>query len=165
MDPNSQQIQQNEQKHLNQEKLALGEITIAEAVGISPKEQYEIAERGYQLFSSGKLDEAKVIYAGLVAASPYDSVFHCHLGAVLYRLGDVDQAFLEYDAAIRYNLANVDALAGRGEIHFERGEIEQGIKDLQRAVELDEEGVHPASIRARALLLSLREEAMKKDND
>jgi tetratricopeptide (TPR) repeat protein len=149
-------------KNAVQEKLVTGQITIAEAVGLSPKQLYAIAEKGYQLFNSGKLEDAKVIYSGLVAANPYDSVFHCHLGAVLYRMGEIDQAFEEYDASIRYNLANVDALAGRGEIYFEKGEIKKGIEDLRKAVELDAEGNHPASIRARALLLAVQEEANKR---
>ena len=142
-------------------KLASGQITISEAVGISKQELYRIAERGFQLLSSGRLEEAKQIYAGLVAADPYDSVFHCHLGAVLWRLGENDRAFEEYDAALRYNVANVDALAGRGELLIEKGEIERSIEDLRKAVELDPEGTRPASIRARALLLSLRRAAQK----
>jgi tetratricopeptide (TPR) repeat protein len=154
----------DKQKELVQEKLVAGEITIAEAVGISQQELYAIAERGYQLFNSGKLEEARTIYAGLVVANPYDSVFHCHLGAVLYRMGEVEKAFEEYDASIRYNLANVDALAGRGEIYCQRGEIKNAVKDLSKAVELDKEGSYPSSIRARALLLAIRQEALKKDS-
>ena len=145
-----------------QEKLATGQMTIAEAVGISRKQLYMIAHRGYQLLTSGRLEEARQIYAGLVAADPFDSVFHCHLGAVLWKMGDVDKAFIEYDAAIRLNIANVDALSGRGEIYLTRGEVKKGIEDLRRAIENDPDGTHPSSIRARALLLSLRQAANRK---
>ncbi len=151
--------QSNARKREAQEKLATGQITIAEAVGISRKQLYAIAHRGYQLLNSGKLEEARQIYAGLVAADPYDSVFHCHLGAVLYRLGEMDKAFDEYDASIRLNIANVDALSGRGEIYLQRGEIKKGIEDLRKALENDPKGTHPSSLRARAILLSLRQAA------
>ncbi len=141
------------------EKLATGQITIAEAVGISRRRLYAIAHRGYQLLSTGRLEEARQIYAGLVAADPFDSVFHCHLGAVLFRLGEHDKAFEEYDAAIRLNIANVDALAGRGELYLLKGEVKKGIEDLRAALENDPQGTHPSSLRARALLLSLRQAA------
>ena len=154
--------QSDERKREAQEKLATGQITIAEAVGISRKQLYAIAQRGYQLLNSGKLEDAKQIYAGLVAADPYDSVFHCHLGAVLWRMGDVEQEFDEYDASIRLNIANVDALAARGEIYLQKGEIKKGIEDLRKALENDQEGKHPASIRARALLLSLQQKVKKQ---
>ena len=145
-----------------QEKLATGQMTIAEAVGISRKQLYTIAQRGYQLLNSGKLEEARQIYAGLVAADPYDSVFHCHLGAVYFRMGEIDKAFEEYDAAIRLNIANVDALSARGELYLLKGEVKKGLEDLRAALENDPKGTHPSSIRARALLLSLRQAASKK---
>jgi tetratricopeptide (TPR) repeat protein len=145
-----------------QGKLATGQITIAEAVGLSPKQMYAIANRGFQMLNSGRLEEARQIYAGLVAADPFDSVFHCHLGAVLWRMGDLDKAFEEYDAALRFNIANIDALAGRGELYLLKGEVKKGIEDLRRALENDPKGTHPSSVRARALLLSLREAAAQK---
>jgi tetratricopeptide (TPR) repeat protein len=151
--------QSNTRKREVQEKLATGQMTIAEAVGISRQQLYAIAQRGYQLLNSGKLEEARQIYAGLVAADPFDSVFHCHLGAVLWRLGEIDRAFEEYNAAIRLNIANVDALAARGELYLLRGEVKKGIEDLRAALENDPQGSHPSSIRARALLLSLRQAA------
>ena len=155
MEPN----QTNTKKREVQEKLATGQITIADAVGISRKQLYAIAHRGYQLLSTGKLEEARQIYAGLVAADPYDSVFHCHLGAVLFRMGEHDKAFEEYAAAIRLNIANTDALAGRGELYLLKVEVKKGIEDLRAALVSDPEGTHPSSIRARALLLSLRQAA------
>jgi tetratricopeptide (TPR) repeat protein len=141
------------------EKVATGQATIAQAAGLTKGQLYKIAEKAYQLFSQGKLDEARQIYEGLVAADPYDSVFHCHLGAVLWRLGDVDRAFEEYDAAVRYNFANIDALAGRGELLVAKGEIEKGVEDLTRALENDPNCKRPSTQRARALLFSMREAA------
>ena len=152
-------METNTKKREVQEKLATGQMTIAEAVGISRPRLYAIAHRGYQLYTTGRLEEARQIYAGLVAADPFDSVFHCHLGAVLFRMGKHDEAFEEYEAAIRLNIANVDALAGRGELYLLKGEVKQGIEDLRAALEKDPKATYPSSIRARALLLSLRRAA------
>ncbi len=156
------QAEKNVRKHEIQEKLVTGQITIAEAVGISRKQLYTIAHRGYQLLNSGRLEEARKIYAGLVAADPFDSVFHCHLGAVLWRLGETEQAFDEFDASIRLNIANVDALAGRGELYLQKGEVKKGIEDLRKALENDPKGLRPSSLRARALIVSLRSARSKK---
>jgi tetratricopeptide (TPR) repeat protein len=144
------------------EKVATGQGTIAQAAGITKSQLYKIAEKAYLLFSQGKLEEARQIYEGLVAADPYDSVFHCHLGAVLWRSGDVDRAFEEYDAAVRYNFANIDALAGRGELLVARGEVEKGMEDLSRALKNDPNCERPSTKRARALLFSMRETARAK---
>ena len=144
------------------EKLATGQATLAEAVGLSREQLYEIAQQGYRLLNSGKLEEARQIYAGLVAANPFDSVFHCHLGAVYWRMGDLEKAFEEYDASLRFNIANVDALAGRGELYLTKGDAKKGIADLRTALENDPEGKHPATIRARGLLLSLRNAAQNQ---
>lgn len=147
---------------LMREKLATGQITLAEFVGLSREQLYEIAEQGFRLLNSGKLEEARQIYTGLVAANPYDSVFHCHLGAVYWRMGDLEKAFEEYDASLRFNLANVDALAGRGELYLAKGEAKKGIADLRAALENDSQATRPSTIRARALLLSLRNAAQNQ---
>ncbi|HEX8738111.1 MAG TPA: tetratricopeptide repeat protein [Pyrinomonadaceae bacterium] len=144
------------------EKLATGQMTLAEYVGLSRDQMYKIAQQAYRLMNRGKLEEARQIYSGLVTADPYDSVFHCHLGACLFRLGEHEKAFDEYDAALRFNIANVDALAGRGELYIMRGEIKKGVEDLRAALEKDPQGERPTTQRARALLLSMREAARKQ---
>ena len=151
-----------EEKKLRAEKLMGGEMTISEYVGLTKEQLYEIARKGYQLIETGRLEEAKVIYKGLVAADPYDSVFHCQLGGIYFKEKDIDKAFIEFDDSIRLNFANVDALAGRGEIYLMQEKFEEGIADLKKAIENDPKGEKQSSIRARGLLLSLRN-AMEKD--
>ena len=136
--------------------LLRGEVTLADVFGLDGESLYEIARIGYGLLNSGNLREAKQIYSGLVAADPYDSVFHCHLGAVHHGLGELDDAFEQYSEALNFNWANVDALVGRAEIQLSRGEAAAGISALKQAVEIDPEGIHPSALRARALLLALK---------
>jgi len=136
--------------------LIRGEVTLADVFGLDQDSLYEIARLGYGLLNSGNLREAKQIYSGLVAADPYDSVFHCHLGAVHHRLGELDEAFQQYTEALNFNYANVDALLGRAEIQLSRGNLAAGISTLKQAIEIDPEGVRPSTVRARALLLALK---------
>ena len=140
-------------------RLVGGEITLADFVGLPRVTLYAIAEVGYQFLNSGKPEQARQIYRGLVAADPYDSVFHCHLAAAHHRLGELDQALEEYTQALRFNIANADALAGRGEIHLQQGRIAEALADLRAAIELDPEGKKTAAMRARAILLALKEVA------
>jgi tetratricopeptide (TPR) repeat protein len=140
------------------QQLAVGAITPAELIGLRREHLYQIARVGYQLLNAGKFTDARKVYEGLVAADPYDSVFHCHLAAVYHRLGQLDEAVSQYTEALRYNVANSEALAGRGEIYLACGEVQKGIKDLTTAVRLDTEGKRATTIRARALLFAIRQE-------
>src|ERR1051326_2421964 len=139
------------------ERLFEGEINFAEFLGLTRGTLYAIAEVGYQLLTSGKVDQAKQIYQGLVAADPYDSVFHCHLAAAHHKLGELDEAREEYTQALQFNNANADALSGRGEIFFNQGKLTEAFHDLKAAIELDPQAKLPSSVRARAILLALKE--------
>jgi tetratricopeptide (TPR) repeat protein len=140
-------------------RLVSGQITLAEFVGLKRETLYAIAEVGFQMLNSGRFEQAREIYRGLVAADPFDSVFHCHLAATHNRLGDLDTALAEYTASLRYNIANADALVGRGEIYLHQRKVAEAITDLRAAVEADPEGKKPSTVRARAILLALKEAA------
>lgn len=143
-------------------RLVTGQITLAQYVGLNKNELYVIANQAYQLLNTGRLEEARDIYQGLVAADPYDSTFHCHLGSVNMRLGKHDEALKEFDSALQYNIANGDALVGRGEIHMMRGQIKEAVDDLKAAIENDKEGKRGSTVRARALLLNLKDALEKQ---
>ncbi len=133
-------------------KLIRGEVNLAQVYGLDDDALYQIANIGYGLLMSGNLREAKQIYAGLVAADPFDSVFHCHLAAVHHSLGEVDDAFTHYTKALELNLANTDALVGLGEIQLSRGDLAAGVAALKQAINLDHERVKPSTQRALAIL-------------
>jgi tetratricopeptide (TPR) repeat protein len=138
-------------------KLIRGEINLAQVYGLDDDALYEIANIGYGLMMSGKLHEAKQIYAGLVAADPFDSVFHCHLAAVHHSLGEVDDALTLYRRALDLNLANTDALVALGEIQLSRGDLAAGVAALKQAIELDHNRVKPSTQRAFAILRAIHE--------
>jgi tetratricopeptide (TPR) repeat protein len=145
-------------------QLATGQINLAEYVGIDKRQLYVIAKQGYQLLERGKIEEAKEIYQGLVAADPSDSVFHCHLGSILVRLGNTDEAFDEFNLSLNYNIANVDAFVGRGEIFLSRGQVQEAIDDFRKAIELDSDSKRGSTIRARGILLALKDAIEKQNN-
>ena len=144
------------------ERLATGQSTLAGFMGLGRERLYEIAHAAYGLMNAGKLDEAHAIYSGLVAADPFDSVFRCHLGAVELRRGRAAEADAAFDLALRFNRANADALAGRGEARLRLGRVGEAVEDLRAAVALDPPALRPSTIRARALLASLRRAALRR---
>lgn len=145
-------------------RLVGGQINLAEFVGLRREQLYAIAQVGYQFYNSGKVEAARDIYQGLVAADPYDSVFRCHLAATHHRLGEFDEAVAEYTEALRYNVANQDALAGRGEIYLQRGQLAEALADLGQAIQLDPEGKRDTTLRARAILIAIQDAVDKNGN-
>jgi tetratricopeptide (TPR) repeat protein len=137
-------------------RLVGGQINLAEFVGLRRATLYAIAGVAYQMLNSGRVEQARQIYRGLVAADPYDSVFRCHLAAAHQRLGELDEAVGEYTAALRFNYANVDALAGRSEILLQRGRINEAVQDLRAVLTHDPQGTRATTLRARAILQALR---------
>lgn len=140
-------------------RMLRGEFTLGEYLGLPRQTLYKIATVGHQMLKTGKFDSALEIFDGLVAAAPYDSVFHVHRGAALANLERYDDAMEAYSAAIRFNVANVDALASRGELYLRKQEAGPAIADLEAAVKADAESKHPAGQRARALLALLQRAA------
>lgn len=141
------------------ERLIKGEMTLGEFLGLSSSALYAIANIGYQMLTTGKLESALTIYKGLVEASPYDSVFHCHLGATLYAMGEHEEAVAAYTKALQFNKANADALAGRGELYLRMNKVAEGLADLKAAIEADPQAKRASTLRARATLAMLKEAA------
>ncbi len=141
------------------ERLVKGEITLGEFFGLSPNVLYGIAKIAYQLLNTGRVDAALDIYKGLVAASPYDSVFHCHLAACYYTRENYDLAMKHFQRSLEINLTNVDALVGRGELQLRKGNIPEALADWKKAIDLDPDVKRASTKRARSNILMLKEMA------
>ena len=146
-------------------RLARGEIRLAQYAGLARAELYAVAREAHRMMGGGRVAEALTIYRGLAAADPYDSVFRCHLAAALLRTGDAEGALSEFDAALRLNVANGDALSGRGEARLRLGQFSEAVKDLTAAAALDPKVARPSTARALSLLNAVREAARRKKSD
>lgn len=138
------------------ERLVMGEISPAEFLGLSQEMLYEIATRGHEMLKTGKLQDALEMFKGLVAASPYDSVFHCNLASTYAHLEKYAEAKEEYTRALELNIGNVDALVGRSELFLREGNMPAALQDIQAALKLDPEAKRENTKRARATLTILR---------
>jgi tetratricopeptide (TPR) repeat protein len=141
------------------EKLVAGDITPAQYLGLSQKQLYEIATTGNNMLKRGDLEKARDIFLGLVAASPYDSVFHVNLAFAYHQLKQFSEAMEEYTTSLRLNIANVDALVGRSELYLQEGKLEEALKDILAALKLDPDAKRDTTKRARATLAMLQKKA------
>lgn len=148
-------------EHVEQLKSFIrGEVTWAEVEGMSFEEARAIAQVGCELAASGRIEEARTIFEGLVAGNPKDSGAQAALGTVYQKLGRNEDALAAYDASIQADASNPVALANRGELRLKSGD-RQGFADLARAVESDPHGETASARRAKALVTAIAVQAVE----
>jgi len=140
---------------------ARGEATWAEVEGMTFEEAKAIAQVGCDLAAAGRLEEARILFEGLVEGNPKDSAARAALGTVYQKLGRLEAAVAEYSAALEREPTNPVALANRGELYLRKGE-RQGFTDLAHAVEADPHGETTGGRRARALVKAITLVAVEK---
>lgn len=137
-----------------------GEATWAEVEGMTFEEARAIAQVGCDLAGQGRLEEARVIFEGLVAGNPKDSGSQAALGTVYQKLGRIDDAREAYDAALAADPKNPVALGNRGELRLKGGD-KAGFADLMLAVEADPHGETAAGRRAAGLVRAITLQAVE----
>ena len=140
---------------------ARGEATWAEVEGMTFEEAKAIADVGCELAAAGRLEEARILFEGLVAGNPKDAASRAALGTVYQKLGRVQEALSEYSAALERDPRNPVALVNRGELYLRQGQ-RQGFTDVAQAVEADPNGETSAGRRARALVKAITVAAVEK---
>ena len=139
-------------------KFLMGQMTLGDLEGITKQQQYQIAEIGHAYLTSGKLDEAKRVFEGLLALDPFDAYFHLSLGSIAQQKDDFEEADKRYTRALEINPFSPTAHANRGEVRVMTGRLEDGALDLVKAIQLDPDGKEPATIRAKATVRVLKEQ-------
>ncbi|MBK8010865.1 MAG: hypothetical protein IPK13_05915 [Deltaproteobacteria bacterium] len=133
-----------------------GQITLGDLQGITKDEQYQMAEIGYNCLRLARYDDARTVFEGLMALDPFDAYFQTALGTIAHQTGDFALADTRYSRALEINPYSGTARASRGELRFIRGDAVSALADLMRSVEDDVEGKEPATLRARAIVESLK---------
>jgi type III secretion system low calcium response chaperone LcrH/SycD len=134
-----------------------GLITLQELEGISDEEMETIYALGYNFFTYGKYEAAKDIFTGLTAYAPYTSHYWRALGAVNQQLKDYTEAIAAYDMAVANDDNDVVSFVYRGESQILSGNVDAGLIDLNKVLELAP--AHPEAaqwIQRAELLLRLQ---------
>jgi Flp pilus assembly protein TadD len=140
-----------------------GELTWAEVEGMTLEEARAIGQVGCELAAAGRLQEARVIFEGLVEGNPKDAAVRAALGTVYQKLGREEDARAEYEAALSYDAQNPVALGNRGELRLRAGDRE-GFADLARAVEADPGLQSAAGRRAMAIIRAITVKAVEGED-
>jgi Flp pilus assembly protein TadD len=133
---------------------ARGEMTWAEVEGMTFEEAKAIAQVGCDLAAAGRLDDARIVFEGLVAGNPKDSGARAALGTVYQKLGRTPEAITEYTAALEADPKNPVAWANRGELRLKAGD-RAGFHDLSKAIDADPYGETAAGRRAKGLVKAI----------
>jgi len=132
--------------------------TLAELVGFTFEEAKAIGEIGCDLAAVGRLEEARILFEGLVEVNPKDAAAHAALGTVYQKQGRLKDAMESYATALGVDPTQPIALANRGELRLRQSD-QGGMEDLMAATRNDPTGITVAGRRARALLNALAQAA------
>lgn len=147
-----------EEAFRNFENFVEGDGTWAEMQGIPQEMLFDMAERGYLKFKSGRLKEAEDIFLALSRYDHKTGYYHTALGAIYQKQKKIIEALVEYTVAIELNPEDITAYANRGEVYYSIAQHEQCLKDFEAAIALDKTGKDPWANRARFLMKMAKEE-------
>lgn len=140
------------------------EQTLAQLTGITAEQADVIANMGCDLANSGRFDDARVVFEGMVTLNPHDAAAQAALGTVYQKLGRTDDALAAYDACLKLDPKHPVALANRGELKVLARDA-SGWLDLAKALEADPQGTTVGSRRARAMIEAVaKKEKEAKEN-
>lgn len=102
--------------------------------GVSREQVVGMSLYGHQLFEEGKLEEARVVFEGLVGMGVEDAYAHTMLGTIFLAQGDQDRALALFEAALGISGRDTAARVYRGEIRLNRGQTRAALEDFQAAI-------------------------------
>lgn len=121
------------------------------AVSVEPDQVFaDMAALGHQLFSEGKISEAKVIFEGL-AATASDSFVFTMLGTIALAQNQLEQALTRFEQALKLDPDDLAALVYRAELKLQKKRVRAATDDLERAIALGPSS-EPFVQRAKRLL-------------
>ncbi len=128
-----------EKKRRRTKEIPLVENSLAAVAGEARKTPQEVADLslfGHQLFELGRVEEARVIFEGLVGTGAKDAFAHTMLGTIYLALKDQTRALSLFQIALDLDPTDVSALVYRGEIRLNRGKLKGALEDLTRALKI-----------------------------
>lgn len=134
-------------------------VTLSDEAASPDQAHADMAALGHELFSRGRIAEARVIFEGL-AASAADAFVFTMLGTIHLAQNELDKALHRFEEALKLDPSDLAALVYRAEIRLQKKRVRQAIEDLQRAIGLGG-GDEPFVDRARRLLQLARRAARR----
>lgn len=105
-------------------------------------------QEAYELFKTGNNLEAYQAFKPLVSSYPYPGEVLWYMGIISVQMGNVDQAILHLQEAIKHEPNNPDYLSELGVTYFHAKDGYQSLYFMDKAVELDSKNPYRYSSRA-----------------
>jgi type III secretion system low calcium response chaperone LcrH/SycD len=117
-------------------KFLRGEVTLADLLNLDDKEIEVIFLMGHYLYNYGKYQASLNVFSVLTLYKPFVSRYWRAAGAANQALKKYNEAIVAYDMALTTNLNDVISYTYRGESKISAGLSDEGLKDLQTAVQV-----------------------------
>lgn len=140
------------------EQFVEGDVTWAEIQKIPRQMLFDLAERGYLKFKSGRLKEAEGLFRFLSTIDHKTAYYFTALGAIYQKQDNYLDALASYTVALELDPEDTAALVNRGEIYYLVGYVKEPLQDFESAIRLDAAGNDPWANRARFLKKRLETE-------
>lgn len=138
------------------DKWSRGETSLRDLYGYSDDELYGISTQAYTLLMSGKLEQAKVIFEGLIALDPRNDYYYRALGFLYHRLGDGERAVRQFGYAIQVQPKDLISYVNRAEIYMQQKAYSKAEDDLRRVLQIaNEDEREPMVRKAHAMMQML----------
>ena len=128
--------------------IANGQLTWAEAMGMTRQEAFGLAQSAYRFFEFGQRERGQAVMEALVELNPNVSAFHALLGAMHGRQGRAEHALRCYSTAITLEPLNLSARVNRAELYLKVGALDSALDDLVAATKADPQQKTPLGKRA-----------------
>ncbi len=155
--------------------MAKGDISPAEAFGISMEELAEAAVLGAEALDAGNVDSAVIIFEGLVTAEPNVPQFRVSLGQCYEKLGYVEEALDSYGSAlVLYSVIEnapieeiIDAAMMKATLLIHEGRDEEAFEDLEGLIpeDFDPDDAPPALLQVYGVVLNLLDKLAPEDEE
>jgi tetratricopeptide (TPR) repeat protein len=141
----------NTQPKINQ--LRDNNLKFIEQLQVTSKQIAALLQTGHNLYSHGRLKDARSIFEGLAALDGTIPYVYGILGSIYQKEGNPDQAIAFYTKALSLFPNDIYCLVNRGELYLKAGKFQDAANDFKSAIELDVQLKHPAALRATLLIL------------
>jgi tetratricopeptide (TPR) repeat protein len=129
----------------------------AKKLGLKAKDAAKFLRQAVSLYDQqdyvGAVDAARLAVACNNKAAPHWVIF----GASFARVGRLEYAKMAFDRALELDPSDIGCWVSLGELQIAQKDFSAAMKALQKAVELDKTGQHPAARRARMLIVSRKQ--------
>lgn len=142
------------------EKFKKGEIKFGQLFGVDARQTAALLLTGHNLYTQGRLEDAKSIFEGLALLDDSNPYVHGILGSIYQKQGNLEMALARYTLALNLFSNDMNSLLNRGEVYLKIGNFLAAADDFKKAISLDPDQRNPAANRAR-LMVALTQDALK----